>query len=250
MWVCCLPTLASSSILGSLPPILCRVRGIPGLLPHTLHNLRGRGTQGHGPFPDCTDLGVAAPHPCLLSLQGVDSLVLESVMFAILAERALGPRLYGVFPQGRLEQYIPVRASLGGLPSTLPPCRMPGPQRAGQSTSLPEFKGWWGPSGSSSVAPDGCCAWQVPGGAPALCPSWPACSFVLSLGSDLWAPGGAERALSLPRLWRPRARPSESRNPCRPHPIPWRPGVSCLPRVPRAGVCAQRTCRTPTSPGR
>ncbi|XP_067401441.1 choline/ethanolamine kinase isoform X2 [Emydura macquarii macquarii] len=42
-------------------------------------------------------------------LQGVDSLVLESVMFAILAERALGPRLYGVFPEGRLEQYIPSR---------------------------------------------------------------------------------------------------------------------------------------------
>ncbi|XP_053799541.1 nuclear pore complex protein Nup58-like [Vidua chalybeata] len=41
--------------------------------------------------------------------QGVDSLVLESVMFAILAERALGPRLFGVFPQGRLEQYIPSR---------------------------------------------------------------------------------------------------------------------------------------------
>ncbi|XP_004589749.2 choline/ethanolamine kinase [Ochotona princeps] len=42
-------------------------------------------------------------------LQGVDSLVLESVMFAILAERALGPQLYGVFPEGRLEQYIPSR---------------------------------------------------------------------------------------------------------------------------------------------
>ncbi|KAM4748580.1 choline/ethanolamine kinase [Rhinophrynus dorsalis] len=42
-------------------------------------------------------------------LQGVDSLVQESVMFAILAERALGPRLYGVFPQGRLEEYIPSR---------------------------------------------------------------------------------------------------------------------------------------------
>lgn len=42
-------------------------------------------------------------------LQGVDSLVLESVMFAILAERSLGPQLYGVFPEGRLEQYIPVR---------------------------------------------------------------------------------------------------------------------------------------------
>uniref|UniRef100_A0A8C9V7L8 Ethanolamine kinase n=2 Tax=Scleropages formosus TaxID=113540 RepID=A0A8C9V7L8_SCLFO len=40
-------------------------------------------------------------------LQGVDSLVLESVMFAILAERLLGPRLYGIFPEGRLEQYLP-----------------------------------------------------------------------------------------------------------------------------------------------
>eukprot|EP00062_Callorhinchus_milii_P024162 gi/632983775/ref/XP_007908815.1/ PREDICTED: choline/ethanolamine kinase [Callorhinchus milii] len=52
-------------------------------------------------------------------LQGVDSLVLESVMFAVLAERALGPRLYGVFPHGRLEQYIPSRRLLThelGLP--------------------------------------------------------------------------------------------------------------------------------------
>ncbi|XP_028264372.1 choline/ethanolamine kinase [Parambassis ranga] len=40
-------------------------------------------------------------------LQGVDSLVLESVMFAILAERSLGPKLYGIFPEGRLEQYLP-----------------------------------------------------------------------------------------------------------------------------------------------
>ncbi|XP_059190587.1 choline/ethanolamine kinase-like [Centropristis striata] len=40
-------------------------------------------------------------------LQGVDSLVLESVMFAILAERTLGPKLYGIFPDGRLEQYFP-----------------------------------------------------------------------------------------------------------------------------------------------
>lgn len=36
-------------------------------------------------------------------------MVLESVMFAILAERALGPKLYGIFPQGRLEQFIPSR---------------------------------------------------------------------------------------------------------------------------------------------
>lgn len=36
-------------------------------------------------------------------------MVLESVMFAILAERELGPKLYGIFPQGRLEQYVPSR---------------------------------------------------------------------------------------------------------------------------------------------
>lgn len=61
------------------------------------------------------------PDSCpLLSicLQGVDSLVLESVMFAILAERSLGPQLYGVFPEGRLEQYIPVRARAACPPPT------------------------------------------------------------------------------------------------------------------------------------
>ncbi|XP_006860898.1 PREDICTED: choline kinase alpha isoform X2 [Chrysochloris asiatica] len=40
---------------------------------------------------------------------GAEAMVLESVMFAILAERALGPKLYGIFPQGRLEQFIPSR---------------------------------------------------------------------------------------------------------------------------------------------
>lgn len=49
--------------------------------------------------------------------QGVDSLVLESVMFAILAERELGPRLYGIFPEGRLEQYLPV--SLTPIPDPI-----------------------------------------------------------------------------------------------------------------------------------
>lgn len=45
---------------------------------------------------------------CCLCFQGAEAMVLESVMFAILAERELGPKLYGIFPQGRLEQYIPV----------------------------------------------------------------------------------------------------------------------------------------------
>ncbi|XP_067902501.1 choline kinase alpha isoform X2 [Heterodontus francisci] len=42
-------------------------------------------------------------------LQGAEAMVLESVMFAILAERSLGPKLYGIFPQGRLEQFIASR---------------------------------------------------------------------------------------------------------------------------------------------
>ncbi|XP_068116685.1 choline kinase alpha isoform X2 [Hyperolius riggenbachi] len=41
--------------------------------------------------------------------QGAAAMVMESVMFAILAERCLGPKLYGIFPQGRLEEYIPSR---------------------------------------------------------------------------------------------------------------------------------------------
>ncbi|KAL2094095.1 hypothetical protein ACEWY4_011407 [Coilia grayii] len=40
---------------------------------------------------------------------GAEAMVLESVMFAILAERELGPKLYGIFPQGRLEQFVPSR---------------------------------------------------------------------------------------------------------------------------------------------
>uniref|UniRef100_A0A8C5KI93 Ethanolamine kinase n=1 Tax=Jaculus jaculus TaxID=51337 RepID=A0A8C5KI93_JACJA len=56
-----------------------------------------------------TALPDMGPLPSSIFLQGVDSLVLESVMFAILAERSLGPQLYGVFPEGRLEQYLPSR---------------------------------------------------------------------------------------------------------------------------------------------
>lgn len=41
--------------------------------------------------------------------QGTEAMVMESVMFAILAERSLGPKLFGIFPQGRLEEFIPSR---------------------------------------------------------------------------------------------------------------------------------------------
>ena len=35
--------------------------------------------------------------------------ITESVIFTLLAERRLGPRLYGIFPGGRLEEFIQVR---------------------------------------------------------------------------------------------------------------------------------------------
>ncbi|XP_040827062.1 choline kinase alpha isoform X3 [Ochotona curzoniae] len=66
-------------------------------------------------LPDTTDSIGDEPRKVLLRLygailqMGAEAMVLESVMFAILAERALGPKLYGIFPQGRLEQFIPSR---------------------------------------------------------------------------------------------------------------------------------------------
>jgi choline/ethanolamine kinase len=39
----------------------------------------------------------------------ITSLVMENVIFTILSERKLGPRLLGVFAGGRLEEYIPVK---------------------------------------------------------------------------------------------------------------------------------------------
>lgn len=37
-----------------------------------------------------------------------DSKVTDSVITMLLSERKLGPKLYGIFPGGRLEEYIPV----------------------------------------------------------------------------------------------------------------------------------------------
>ncbi|VDM94726.1 unnamed protein product, partial [Onchocerca ochengi] len=39
----------------------------------------------------------------------LDRLLNEAVVFTMLSERLLGPRLFGVFPSGRFEQYIPSR---------------------------------------------------------------------------------------------------------------------------------------------
>ncbi|XP_076971632.1 choline kinase alpha isoform X2 [Tamandua tetradactyla] len=66
-------------------------------------------------LPDTVASIADEPRKVLLRLygailkMGAEAMVLESVMFAILAERSLGPKLYGIFPQGRLEQFIPSR---------------------------------------------------------------------------------------------------------------------------------------------
>ncbi|XP_046775170.1 choline kinase alpha isoform X4 [Gallus gallus] len=66
-------------------------------------------------LPDSIETVADEPRKVLLRLygailqMGAEAMVLESVMFAILAERALGPKLYGIFPQGRLEEFIPSR---------------------------------------------------------------------------------------------------------------------------------------------
>ena len=58
------------------------------------------------------------PAPCsvLLRIYGqthgehaLETMLTESVVFTLLSERQLGPKLHGIFPGGRIEQYIPVR---------------------------------------------------------------------------------------------------------------------------------------------
>lgn len=39
----------------------------------------------------------------------------DSVIYALLAEKGMGPKLYGVFTTGRIEEYVPVRNTLLGL---------------------------------------------------------------------------------------------------------------------------------------
>ncbi|CRK97680.1 CLUMA_CG011060, isoform A [Clunio marinus] len=59
------------------------------------------------------------PTPCsvLLRIYGqthgehaLETMLTESVVFTLLSERQLGPKLHGIFPGGRIEQYIPARA--------------------------------------------------------------------------------------------------------------------------------------------
>lgn len=42
----------------------------------------------------------------------LEALITESVIFTLLSERNLGPKLHGIFPGGRIEQYINARPLL------------------------------------------------------------------------------------------------------------------------------------------
>lgn len=57
----------------------------------------------------------AEPSDILMRLYGqthgetaIENIITESVIFTLLSERGLGPKLHGIFPGGRLEEYIPV----------------------------------------------------------------------------------------------------------------------------------------------
>ncbi|XP_022173548.1 choline/ethanolamine kinase [Myzus persicae] len=61
--------------------------------------------------------GNADPRDVLMRLYGqthgenaIENIITESVIFTLLSERGLGPKLHGIFPGGRLEEYIPARS--------------------------------------------------------------------------------------------------------------------------------------------
>ncbi len=80
----------------------------------------GKGGGGGGEDEDDED---SEPADVLLRLYGggpddtdqsltsyITSHVIDNVVFTILSERGLGPKLYGVFPEGRLEEFIHARS--------------------------------------------------------------------------------------------------------------------------------------------
>ena len=46
----------------------------------------------------------------------------DSVIFALLSEKGMGPKLYGVFTTGRVEEYVPVRTTLFRRPAYMSIC--------------------------------------------------------------------------------------------------------------------------------
>ncbi|GAB6021652.1 hypothetical protein CHUAL_004236 [Chamberlinius hualienensis] len=70
-------------------------------------------------LPNSTSPLSDEPSQVLLRIYGqmhdndvVENVITQSVIFTLLSERCLGPKLYGVFPEGRIEEYIPARPLL------------------------------------------------------------------------------------------------------------------------------------------
>jgi len=67
-------------------------------------------------LPNTHQTSDTEPHQVLLRMygrvhdEGVEAVITQSVIFTLLSERQLGPKLFGVFPGGRLEEYIPSRS--------------------------------------------------------------------------------------------------------------------------------------------
>ncbi|XP_015586413.1 choline/ethanolamine kinase isoform X2 [Cephus cinctus] len=73
----------------------------------------------HVELPEGTAPVRGEPRQVLLRLYGqvhgeraLEGLITESVIFTLLSERRLGPKLHGIFPGGRIEEYIPARPLL------------------------------------------------------------------------------------------------------------------------------------------
>ncbi len=48
-------------------------------------------------------------NPFLIFLSQLSTLIKDNVVFTILSERRLGPRLHACFAEGRLEEFVPSR---------------------------------------------------------------------------------------------------------------------------------------------
>lgn len=88
-------------------------------LPEHCTSSSQRRSSGHGikraRKDSCSNM--LEPREVLLRIYGqthgehaLESMLTESVVFTLLSERKLGPKLHGIFPGGRIEQYIPARA--------------------------------------------------------------------------------------------------------------------------------------------
>ena len=65
-------------------------------------------------LPENAEKDPQVPKEVLLRLYGplqedLNLLVSGAVILMLLSERKLGPKLYGLLPKGRLEEFIPVR---------------------------------------------------------------------------------------------------------------------------------------------